>query len=238
MKIRSSFSVPAPPDRVYEFLLDVNRVAACVPGAQVAEVVDPDTFQGKVRIKVGPVTVAYQGVARVTARSSQDLSATLEAEGREATGSGSARAITTMSVHEDAQGSTVTLDTDLTVVGRVAQFGRGIMEDVARHLVNEMGECIRAKLAGEAGSSGATGTEPEPTVERADARAPLASPTSTPSAAEGGETSAPLDVLALARAVVGAQVRRARHHSGWLAAGGILGAVVTLCVCRRPCRRG
>lgn len=149
MEIESSFQVQAPADRVYAFLLDVNRVVACVPGAQLAEVVDPDTFKGRVRIKVGPVTVSYQGTARITERDAQERSATLSAEGRETTGSGSARATTRMSVQAEGSTSTVRFVTDLSVVGRVAQFGRGIMEDVSRHLVAQMGECIRSRLEDE-----------------------------------------------------------------------------------------
>ncbi len=146
MEIESSFQVQAPPDRVYAFLLDVNRVVGCVPGAQLSEVLDPDTFRGRVRIKVGPVTVSYQGTARITERDPEKRSATLSAEGRETTGSGSARATTTMSVQQDGSTTTVTFVADLTVVGRVAQFGRGIMEDVSRHLVAQMGDCIRGRL--------------------------------------------------------------------------------------------
>ena len=72
MEIENSFAVKAAPDRVYEFLLDVNNVVSCVPGAELSEVVDPDTFKGKVRIKVGPVTVSYNGTARITARDPDD----------------------------------------------------------------------------------------------------------------------------------------------------------------------
>ena len=68
MQIENSFAVKAPSDRVYEFLLDVNNVVSCVPGAELSEVVDPNTFKGKVRIKVGPVTVNYNGTARITSR--------------------------------------------------------------------------------------------------------------------------------------------------------------------------
>jgi carbon monoxide dehydrogenase subunit G len=146
VQIENSFAVKAPPEQVYEFLLDVNNVVSCVPGAELSEVVDPDTFKGKVRIKVGPVTVSYNGTARITARDAASRTATLEAEGRETTGSGSAQASTVMSVAADGDGSTVTLATDFTVVGRVAQFGRGIMEDVSRHLVGQAAECIQAKL--------------------------------------------------------------------------------------------
>jgi carbon monoxide dehydrogenase subunit G len=157
MQIENSFSVGAPPERVFAFLLDVNRVVACVPGAELSEVVDSDTFKGKVRIKVGPVTVSYNGVAQITSRDEAARSATLQAEGRETTGSGSARATTTMSVTPEGEGSAVRLVTDFTVVGRVAQFGRGIMEEVSRKLVDQMGGCIRAKLEAEA-SAGGDGT--------------------------------------------------------------------------------
>ncbi len=146
MQIENSFAVKAPPDRVYEFLLDVNNVVSCVPGAELSEVVDPDTFKGKVRIKVGPVTVSYNGTARITSRDPATRTATLEAEGRETTGSGSAQATTVMAVAAAGEASTVTLTTDFTVVGRVAQFGRGIMEDVSRHLVAQAAECIQSKL--------------------------------------------------------------------------------------------
>ncbi|MGA8636079.1 MAG: SRPBCC domain-containing protein, partial [Candidatus Dormiibacterota bacterium] len=92
MQIENSFAVRAAPDRVYEFLLDVNNVVSCVPGAELSEVVDPDTFKGKVRIKVGPVTVSYNGTARITSRDTAARTATLEADGRETTGSGTAQA--------------------------------------------------------------------------------------------------------------------------------------------------
>ena len=146
MQIENSFAVKAAPDRVYEFLLDVNNVVSCVPGAELSEVVDPNTFKGKVRIKVGPVTVSYNGTARITSRDAETRTATLEAEGRETTGSGTAQATTVMAVAADGESSTVTLTTDFTVVGRVAQFGRGIMEDVSRHLVGQAAECIQSKL--------------------------------------------------------------------------------------------
>src|ERR1700689_2085914 len=146
MQIENSFAVKAAPDRVYEFLLDVNNVVHCVPGAELSEAVDPNTFKGKVRIKVGPVTVSYSGTARITSRDAATRTATLEAEGRETTGSGPAQATTVMAVAADGDGSTVTLTTDFTVVGRVAQFGRGIMGDVSPHLVGQAAECIQSKI--------------------------------------------------------------------------------------------
>jgi len=162
MQIENSFAVGASPDTVFAFLLDVNRIVGCVPGAELSEVVDPDTFRGRVRIKVGPVTVAYNGTAHITERDEQARPATLQAEGRETTGSGSARATTTMSVAPDGAGSAVHFATDFTVVGRVAQFGRGIMEEVSRKLVGQMAECIRTKLEAEGAAAPAPAAAEHP----------------------------------------------------------------------------
>jgi uncharacterized protein len=146
MQLQNSFTVGAPPDRVFAYLLDVNKVAGCVPGAELAEVVDPTTFKGKVKIKVGPITVAYSGTAKIVDRDDEKRSATIEAEGRETTGPGSARAKAYMSVEADGAVSVVKIVTDYTVAGRVAQFGRGVMEDVSRRIVNEVAACIKANV--------------------------------------------------------------------------------------------
>ena len=155
MQLENSFSVGAPPDKVFAYLIDVNKVVGCVPGAELSEVVDPTTFKGKVKIKVGPITVAYSGTAKIVDRDDAQHSATLEAEGRETTGPGSARAKALMSVEPDGAGSTVKIVTDYNVAGRVAQFGRGVMEDVSRRIVNDMAACIKANV--EAAEPGATG---------------------------------------------------------------------------------
>jgi uncharacterized protein len=146
MQLENSFSVGAPPDKVFAYLIDVNKVVGCVPGAELSEVVDPTTFKGKVKIKVGPITVAYSGTAKIVDRDDAQHTATLEAEGRETTGPGSARAKALMSVDADGAGSTVKIVTDYNVAGRVAQFGRGVMEDVSRRIVNDMAACIKANV--------------------------------------------------------------------------------------------
>src|SRR6202162_6587892 len=120
MQLENSFTVGAPPDRVFAYLLDVNKIVGCVPGAELSEVVDPTTFKGKVKIKVGPITVAYSGTARIVDRNDAQHSATLEAEGRETTGPGSARAKALMSVEFDRAGSTGKIVTDYTAARRVA----------------------------------------------------------------------------------------------------------------------
>jgi len=115
MQIENQFQVAASPDRVYAFLLDVNRVVTCMPGAELAEVVDPTTFKGKVKIKVGPITVSYNGTARIADRDDANRAATLQADGRETTGPGSARASARMSV-EDAGDGTSTVPLSISTV--------------------------------------------------------------------------------------------------------------------------
>lgn len=146
MQLENSFPVSAPPDKVFAYLLDVNKVVSCVPGAELTEVVDPTTFKGRVKIKVGPITVAYSGTARISQRDEATRTATLTAEGRETTGPGSAQASATMKVQTAGDGSMVEIITEYQVRGRVANFGRGVMEDVSRRLINEMANCIQANV--------------------------------------------------------------------------------------------
>ena len=91
MEIENVFEVGAPPDRVYAFLLDVEHIVGCVPGAELVETIDDNTFKGRVKIKVGPITVSYSGNAEIADRDAEAHTAVLKASGRETTGSGSAR---------------------------------------------------------------------------------------------------------------------------------------------------
>ncbi len=222
MQITNSFAVKASPDVVYEFLLDVNNVVSCVPGAELSEVVDPNTFKGKVRIKVGPVTVSYNGTARITSRDAATRTATLEAEGKETTGSGSAQATTVMSVAADGDASSVTLATDFTVVGRVAQFGRGIMEDVSRHLVGQAAECIQSKLETPPAAAGAPS---DGGAANGSTAASAPAPAATPA------QPAALDAVALGRAVAKERLSRIKVNPQTIAIG--LGGLVSLLLLRR-----
>jgi carbon monoxide dehydrogenase subunit G len=218
MQIESQFQVAASPERVYSFLLDVNRVVTCMPGAELSEVVDPTTFKGKVKIKVGPITVSYNGTARIADRDDENRVATLEARGRETTGSGSANATARMTVAAGENGtSTVTLATDFTVAGRIANFGRGVMEDVSKRLVSQMADCIKANLETETpaetpASTGApapegpgaapagTRSETAPGADAPVASSPPASPTVAP--------ARPVNALSLFFAVMWDRIRR------------------------------
>ena len=238
MEIENSFTVAAPADRVFSHLLDVNNVVRCMPGAELAEMVDADTFKGRVKIKVGPVTVSYNGTARITERDAANRTATLHAEGRETTGSGSANATTKMSVVEDGASSVVTLATDFTVVGRIAQFGRGIMEDVSKHLVGQMADCIRATLEAGDGAGGGAAAAPAGAGGEAAGGAAADGWASRGASSTPGATApaAEIDAFALGRAV--AKERISRAGPAPLAVGAVsLGLLILMLVLLRR-RRG
>jgi carbon monoxide dehydrogenase subunit G len=205
MQLENSFQVGAPPDRVFAYLLDVNRIVGCVPGAELSEVVDPTTFKGKVKIKVGPITVAYSGTARIVDRDDANHAATLEADGRETTGPGSARAKARMTVEADGSTSIVKIVTDYSVAGRVANFGRGVMEDVSRRIVNDMAACIKANVeAGEPGGGGASGPGSAASGPSSSAGEPEAGPGVHPAAPVA--TSRPINALELLFSVLWARL--------------------------------
>jgi carbon monoxide dehydrogenase subunit G len=207
MQLENSFQVSAPPDRVFAYLLDINKVVGCVPGAELSEVVDPSTFKGKVKVKVGPITVAYSGTARISERSESDHTATLTAEGRETTGPGSARATAQMSVVAADGGSTVRIVTEYHIAGRVAQFGRGVMEDVSRRLVNEMAACIKANVetSNPPPQPDASGSAQGAGVQTAGAKPASSSPSPAPAAAVA--TARPVNALSLMFAIVWDRIR-------------------------------
>jgi len=192
MQLENSFQVSAPPDRVFDYLLDVNKVVGCVPGAELTEVVDSSTFKGKVKVKVGPISVAYNGTARISERNDADRTASLTAEGRETTGQGTAKATARMSVEAAATGSTVKIVTEYHVAGRVASFGRGVMEDVSKRIVNDMAACIKANLE--------TAPETKP-VDTVGSSAPAPNP--APPA-----TAKPINAFALFFQVLGDRIRK------------------------------
>ncbi|PSK92965.1 carbon monoxide dehydrogenase subunit G [Murinocardiopsis flavida] len=144
-KLHNEFTVPVPVDEAWEVLLDVERIAPCMPGASL-DSVDGDTFTGKVKVKVGPITVTYRGEARFTDKDAATRSVAVDANGKEARGSGTAAAKVTASLSAEGDGTRVTVDTDLNVTGRVAQFGRGVMADVSAKLVDRFAANLAAEL--------------------------------------------------------------------------------------------
>jgi uncharacterized protein len=181
MIIEDAFEVPAQPDEVYAFLLDVHNVASCVRGAELTQVNDDDSYEGRIKLKVGPITAGYSGVARIVERDDANRRAVLRAHGKETKGSGTAAATATMSVEPVASGSRVVLRTEFEIAGRLAQFGRGIMEDVSAKMVQDLAANVRSALLA---SSDATAPAPEhPPVAGATSGATAASASAVSTAA-------------------------------------------------------
>jgi carbon monoxide dehydrogenase subunit G len=136
MDLTNDFRVALPIDRAWAVLTDLERIAPCMPGAQLQEV-EGDEYRGVVKIKVGPITAQYKGQATFLSRDEAAHVAVLRAEGRETRGQGSANATITATLRPDGDGTAVSIVTDLTITGRVAQFGRGVLADVSANLLGQ-----------------------------------------------------------------------------------------------------
>ena len=146
-RTEETFQIQAPPDRVWEFLVDPRQVVTCLPGAELTSVQDESTFLGRVKVKVGPVATAYSGKVVIMERDDAARVLRMVGEGRESAGSGSAKVVITSAVTAlPGRGSDVRVTAELDVVGRIAQFGRGMIESVNKQMFRQFTECVRAKL--------------------------------------------------------------------------------------------
>jgi hypothetical protein len=146
VELNNDFEVAAPVDLVWAVLTDVERIAPCLPGAQLLEI-EGDEFRGVVKIKVGPITAQYKGAASFSERDDVGHRAVLRAEGRDTRGAGNAAADITAELEATDIGTKVTVTTDLTVTGKVAQFGRGVMADVSKKLMGQFADNLSDLIA-------------------------------------------------------------------------------------------
>jgi len=136
MELVHEFSVPVPVEQAWQVLTDVERIAPCLPGAELTGV-DGDAYRGQVKIKVGPITAQYRGTASFAEKDEAQHRVVLKASGRDTRGQGNASATVTAQMAQADGGTTVSIVTDLTISGRVAQFGRGVMGDVSAKLLQQ-----------------------------------------------------------------------------------------------------
>jgi carbon monoxide dehydrogenase subunit G len=188
VELTNEFSVPVPVEQAWAVLTDVERIAPCMPGTTLEEV-DGEEYRGNVKVKVGPMTAQYRGAARFLERDDAAHRAVLRAEGREARGQGNAAATITATVAADGEGSVVKVVTDLTITGKVAQFGRGVLADVSARLMKEFADRLAQDLSTVAVS--AADPSERAAVETAPPRRPDVSPAAP---------VAPVDLVATAGA--------------------------------------
>lgn len=146
MLLENSFRVPVPVDEAWSVLLDVQRVAPCMPGATLSEV-DGDSFKGKVKVKVGPIVVIYSGTAEFVEKDAALKRVVISATGKETKGAGTAKAIVTATLVPAGDDTEVRVTTDLAITGKPAQFGRGVMADVSNALIGQFATCLAADMA-------------------------------------------------------------------------------------------
>ena len=162
MDLENSFEVDAGRDVAWRVLNDVERIAPCLPGAQLEEI-DGDTYKGNVKVKVGPITAQYKGKAVFVEQNEAEGKVVIKGEGRDSRGAGNANALITATLHELSPEKTrVDVHTDLAITGKVAQFGRGVMADVSGKLMGQFSDNLQELLA----------SQPQDTVVEEAAEAP------------------------------------------------------------------
>jgi uncharacterized protein len=179
MELEHSFTVPVPEDQAWDVLLDVERVAPCMPGATL-DSVDGDEIKGKIKVKLGPVSMTYAGTARFTERDRDAGVVILSASGKETRGAGTASATVRSELHGEGAQTEVTVHTSLNVTGRPAQFGRGVMADVSAKLIGIFAKNLADMLA--AGN----GAAPEPAAAEPSVPEPAAPESSVQATAHAG----------------------------------------------------
>jgi uncharacterized protein len=142
MEIENEFDVPAPVDHVWTYLLDVERVAPCMPGAELTEVVDDHTWKGKVNMKLGPVSLAFAGTVTMQERDDQAKRIVLAAKGMEQKGKGAANASVTSWLEQGDGVTNVKMRADIHLTGTVAQLSRGLLPEVSRKLTQQFADCL------------------------------------------------------------------------------------------------
>jgi carbon monoxide dehydrogenase subunit G len=149
MEFANSFEVPLPPSQAWPVLMDIRGIAPCMPGAELTDVVDDRTYKGKIGVRLGPVALTFAGTVIFEEIDNVNHTARVSAQGNDAKGRGSARAAATFRLEPSAAGSKVLVNTDLTLSGAVAQYGRGVgmIQATATALMNQFANNLKKQLA-------------------------------------------------------------------------------------------
>jgi carbon monoxide dehydrogenase subunit G len=229
MKITKTFVVQASPDATWQFLTDPGRVAQCLPGAAITGQIDERTHAGTVTMKVGPVTASFKGTLRFERIDTATRTAEIVASGQDTRGKGGADMRMVSTLVEKAPGQTeVTIDSDVKIIGTLAQFGRGIIQDVSDQIFDRFVAAVRAQLEPPAAVAGAGPASQVATTGASIAVVPdaVAGPTSP---AVLANPVAPIDVLSTASGAAGRAAGRAvRRPALWIAIAAVIVAAYWL----------
>jgi carbon monoxide dehydrogenase subunit G len=216
VELNNEFRVAVPAAKVWGVLTDVERVAPCLPGATLLSV-DGDEFTGVVKVKVGPITVSYNGVAAFQEKDGAAQRMVLKANGKETRGNGSAAAVVTAQLKDEGASTTVVITTDLTISGKAAQFGRGVLADVAGNLIAQFAKHLEADVLGGV-----------PLVAAADefAHTGPGAPVLDPPSKAGRQARAEADSVDLFKVVALPLAKRVAPVAAGLAAGAAIGLLL------------
>jgi carbon monoxide dehydrogenase subunit G len=158
MKINNEFTVSAPIQQAWDTMLNLERIAPCLPGAAIQDEKDEGEYDGTMKVKIGPITANYKGTVKFEEVDEENHRAVLQATGRDARGQGTASATIVSTLLEEGEGTKVSVETDMKLTGRAAQFGRGIAQDVATKMLDQFASCLEEEITGgpEAGAAAAT----------------------------------------------------------------------------------
>jgi carbon monoxide dehydrogenase subunit G len=195
VQLENTFTVPVPVEQAWAVLLDIERVAPCMPGATLTSV-DGDAFTGTVKVKLGPVSMMFKGTGRFVERDEAARRVVLSASGADSRGGGTAKATVTAGLVAEGDGTRVDVRTDLDITGKAAQFGRGLIGDVSGRLIGQFADCLAGKLAEQPAPAAADEPAPSAAEQRRD-EGPLA---------PVQPDAEPIDLLAVSG--VGSAVRR------------------------------
>src|SRR5919107_705269 len=163
MRLERSFEVKAPIEQVWTALIDVEKVAPCLPGATITGHDDDGTYHGEFQVKLGPTTAAYRGTIRIESSDPEAHTATLAARGSDKRGQGGASATIVNTLHEVEGGTRVDAVTDYTITGRLASFGRGgMIRDISNRLMRDFATCLQSRLVDEPAPAGTPEPEAAP----------------------------------------------------------------------------
>lgn len=194
MKLDNTFSIPVPAAQAWSVLLDLERIAPCVPGATITSR-DGDDFHGKIKVKLGPVGLSYSGIIKVVSQDETAGIAVLEGRGRETRGNGTAKATITCKLVETGGATDVFVDTDLSITGKPAQFGRGALADVAGTLIGQFATNLADEITSSVPAAEPSTVSAFPGTDAVTTPSPASTPAAAPRKA-----AEPIDILAAAGA--------------------------------------